>query len=546
MTRPFHVGEWLVEPDLNRISRKQQTVPVEPKVIRVLECLADHPGEVLSKEKIIRTVWPDTYVSDGILTYSMTILRKALDDDAKNPRVIQTIARKGYRLIAPVEGREPSHAALPSVAVLAFSDMSVEKDQEYFCDGIAEEIINNLTHLRGLRVASRTSAFAFKNKPEDVRNIGRKLGVDAVLEGSVRKSHNCLRITIQLVKVEDGCHLMSERYDREPKDVFAIQDEISRSIAAILKVTLSPQESDSLRRVPTTDIDAYDYYLRGRQFFYQYRRRGIEFALKMFSRAIELDPEYVRAYAGISDCCSFLYLYAGSHEIHRTQADEASRKAIELDPASAEAQASRGVALSIKGDHAQAESAFERAIWLDPLLFEAYYFYARDSFAQGKPEKAIELYQKASEVSPHDYQAKLLVAQIFDDLGRHDEARACRRLGIEAAEARLKLNPDDVRALYMGANGLVALGEYERGLEWAGMALEMDPNEPMVLYNVACIQSLAGRPGDAIDTLEKAVHSGLTQKGWLENDSNLQPLRSNPRYQALIDSLSSDAANPTN
>jgi TolB-like protein/Flp pilus assembly protein TadD len=546
MTRPFHVGEWLVEPDLNRISRKGQTVPIEPKVIRVLECLADHPGEVLSKEKIIRTVWPDTYVSDGILTYSMTILRKAFDDDAKNPRVIQTIARKGYRLVAPVEGREIGHAALPSIAVLAFSDMSVEKDQEYFCDGIAEEIINNLTHLRGLRVASRTSAFAFKNKPDDVRNIGRKLGVDTVLEGSVRKSHNCLRITIQLVKVQDGCHLMSERYDREPKDVFAIQDEISRSIAAILKVTLSPQESDSLRRVPTTDINAYDYYLRGRQFFYQYRRRGIEFALKMFSRAIELDPEYVRAYAGIADCCSFLYLYAGSHEIHRTQADDASRKAIDLNPASAEAQASRGVALSIKGDHAQAESAFENAIRLDPLLFEAYYFYARDSFAQAKPERAIELYRKASEISPHDYQARLLVAQIFDDLGRHDEARDCRRLGIEAAEARLKLNPDDVRALYMGANGLVALGEYEKGLEWAGMALEMDPNEPMVLYNVACIQSLAGRPGDAINTLEKAVHSGLTQRGWLENDSNLQPLRSNPRYQALIDSMSSGATDPTN
>jgi TolB-like protein/cytochrome c-type biogenesis protein CcmH/NrfG len=417
--------------------------------------------------------------------------------------------------------------------------MSPEKDQEHFCDGIAEEIISSLTQVKELHVASRTSSFAFKGKSEDVRMIGRKLGVAAVLEGSVRKAGDHLRITAQLINVEDGYHLWSERYDREMKDIFAIQDEISRSIAATLKITLTPEESSALAKVPTADVQAYDYYLRGKQFLYQYKRKGIEFALRMFTQAIELDPNFALAYAGISDCCAFLFLYAGSHEVHREQADSSSLRAIELDPESPEAYASRGVALALKADYGEAEKAFETAIRLGPRLFEAYYYYARIAFVQGKVEKAIELYEKASEVQPQDYQAPLLVAQIYADIGRDQEAQAARRRGICIAEARLRLNPDDARALYLGANGLVALGECEKGLEWARQAVELDPNDPMLLYNVACIQSLAGKVEEAFDCLERSVKSGLTEKRWLERDSNLDPLRSHPRYQKLLALLES-------
>jgi adenylate cyclase len=534
MTREFWVGEWLVEPDLNRISRGDQAIQIEPKVIEVLAFLAERPGEVHSKEEILKKVWAGTYVSDEVLRYSISELRKAFGDDARTPRIIGTIPRRGYRLIPPVTQPARSLGSQASIAVLAFCDMSAERDQEYFCDGIAEEIIDNLARVKGLRVASRTSAFAFKGKPSDVRAIGRSLGVATVLEGSVRKAGQQLRIAAQLINAEDGCHLWSGRYDRELRDVFAIQDEIARSIASTLKITLSPKESDALSRIPTTDLQAYDYCLRGRQFFYQYKRKGIEFALRMFSQAIDLDPAYARAHAGIADCCSFLYMYAGSHGIHQDQADAASRRAVELDPESAEAHASRGLALSLKKEYGQAERALETASRLGPRLFEAYYFHARVAFAQGKLEKAIELYERASEVNPHDYQAPLLVAQIYSDLGRDEEAEASRRRGVQIAEARLKMNPDDARALYMGANGLVALGEYDQGLKWAEQALTMDPEEPMVLYNVACIQSLAGRVEDAMNSLEKAVRSGLTQKGWLEHDSNLDPLRSHPRYRALI------------
>ncbi len=533
MAREFRVGEWLVEPDLNSMTRANKKVSIEPKVIEVLTFLADHPGEVLSKNQIMQAVWQDTFVSNEVLRYSISELRKAFHDDARNPKIIETIARRGYRLIAEVSGKA-THGSRGSIAVLAFSDMSSAKDQEYFCDGIAEEIINNLIHIRGLRVSSRTSSFAFKSKPEDVRSIGKKLGVETILQGSVRKEGQRIRVTAQLIKAEDGCYLWSEQYDRELKDIFAIQDEIARSIAATLKIALTPRESNAIGRAPTTDLEAYDYYLRGKVFFYQYKRKSIEFALKMFTQAIELDSGFVRAYAGIADCSAFLYLYAGNHDEHRKQADTMSLKALNLDPDSAEAHASRGVACSLKKDYACAEEEFETAIQLDPMLFEAYYFYARVCFAQGNLPKTIQMYEKAIEVNPHDYQAPLLVAQIYSDLGEEEKAKASRLRGIKAAQSKLMLNPDDTRALYMGANGLVGLGEHARGLEWAEQAMRIDPDEPMVLYNVACIQSLARKYDDALNSLEKAVRSGLKQKTWLEHDSNLDPLRSSPRYKKLL------------
>ena len=425
----------------------------------------------------------------------------------------------------------------PSIAVLPFVDMSPERDQEYFCEGMAEEILNALSRIRGLRVASRTSSFRFRNATADSRDIGKQLRVGTLLEGSVRRSGGRLRISAQLVDVDEGYHLWSERYDRELTDVFEIQDEIARSIARALQVTLTAAEKGEIQKTPTRDVQAYDYYLRGRKFYYQFGRREIEFALQLFSRAIELDPDFALAWAGLADCWSFLFMYSERSETSRQQAETASGRAIQLDPESAQAQASRGVALSLSRRDDEAEKAFETAIGLDPTLFEAYYFYARHCFVGGDLEKAARMYQQATKVFPEDYQARLLVAQIFEELGRPADAEAARRAGIEVAEKHLELNPDDARAVYLGANGLVALGEVERGLEWAARALEMAPDEPMLLYNVGCIYSLAGRVDDAVEVLERAVANGLTQKRWFEHDNNLDPLREHPRFRALMERL---------
>jgi len=432
---------------------------------------------------------------------------------------------------AGAEGRAPG---LPSIAVLPFADMSREKDQDYFCEGIAEEIINALCRIQGLRVASRTGSFQFKDSAADLREIANTLRVDSVLEGSVRKSDHRLRITVQLIEASRGFHLWSESYDREMRDVFAIQQEIARNVVRSLQVTLSPQEKGALAAVPTSQVQAYDYYLRARSFYYRYGRHDIEFALQLFSRATDLDPDYALAHAGQADCWSYIYLYSERKDAVRQQAEAAGRRAVELAPESAQAQASLAVALSLGSRKEEARAAFEKAIALDPALFEAWYFYARHAFAGGDLPKAISLYEEAMRVRPEDYQAPLLVANIYDEVGRHDDARAARGRGVALVEKRIDLHPDDARALYMGANGLVALGRKEQGLEWARQARRIDPDDPMLLYNLGCIHSLAGDIEVAIDCLERAASGGLLQKGWYENDGDLDSLRAHARFKALL------------
>ena len=464
------------------------------------------------------------------------LLRRCLEKDAPLRISSATSLRNELEKL----GQEAGGARvgeIPSIAVLPFADMSRDKDQAYFCEGIAEEIINALCRLSGLQVASRTASFLFGSSPADPREIGRRLGVEAILEGSVRKSGNRLRITAQLAETSQGFHLWSESFDRELKDVFEIQEEIARSIVRSLQVTLSPQEKGALLVSPTRHVQAYDYYLRGRSFYYRYGKRDIEFALQLFKRATELDPAYALAYAGLADCWSHIYLYAERRDAIRLQADAASRKAVELAPDSAQAQASRAVTLSLGGAAEEAEQAFEKAIRLDPGLFEAWYFFARHTFGAGDLPRAATYYQEAIRARPDDYQAPLLVAQIYDDLGRPDDARKSRRRGVALVEDRLELYPDDARALYMGANGLVALGESAKGLEWARRARAIAPDDAMLLYNLGCIYSLAGEIDEAIDCLEKGVASGLTQKAWFEHDSNLDALRGDPRFKALMEKL---------
>ncbi len=442
-------------------------------------------------------------------------------------------ALAAVRTAAPLE--EPT--TVRSIAVLPFDDLSAEKDQDYLCEGIAEEILLSLTRIAGLRVASRSAAFLARATIPDRRDLGTRLGVEALLEGSVRKAGQRLRISVELTDVASGYHLWTERYDRELQDIFAVQDDIAGRVAQVLRGTLTRHERQSLRHRPTPQVRAYDFYLRGRKFFYQYTRKGMEFALQMFGRALEIDPAYARAHAGIAHCHAWLYLYGGRHEQDRTDAEATSARAVELAPDAAEAHAARALALSLGPAVEAAEAEFQAAIRLNPEQFDAHYFYARACFAAGKLDDAVRLWERASALRPEDYQSPLLVAQAYEHLGRPAAAEQARRRGVRIAEEHLKLHPDDIRALYMGANGLVALGRLDQGLGWARQALALDPDDPMVLYNVGCIYSLAGRPDEAFACLERAVANGLAQKGWFAQDSNLDPLRSHPRFERLMAGL---------
>ncbi|MDX1643583.1 MAG: protein kinase [Thermoanaerobaculia bacterium] len=425
--------------------------------------------------------------------------------------------------------------AVPSMAVLPFADFSPEKDQDYFCEGIAEEIISLLVKVEGLRVVSRTSAFQIKDSSTDIREIGQKLGVDSVLGGSVRKAGNRLRITAQLIDVEQGHHVWAERYDRTLEDVFAIQDEIAAAIVDALQVELSPRaKADLQKQQPETDVQAYDYYLRGRKAFWEFRKEGFEQARQMFARALLIDPGYARAYAGAADCCSFLYMYFESTEDNLREAMAASRRAVEINPESASAHASRGLAVSLGRDYEEASREFETAIRLDPKLYEAYYFYARALLGEGKLEQAAEYFAKASEVNPDDFQALAFVGLMYAGLGREDDAKAAFERTVEKIDKHLELHPNDSRALDLGAAAHARLGNDKKAEIWASKATVIDPNNPAVLYNVACTYALLGKVEEGVDCLEQSIDSGMAQVEWIEHDPDLDPLRDNDRFQDLL------------
>jgi serine/threonine protein kinase/tetratricopeptide (TPR) repeat protein len=428
-------------------------------------------------------------------------------------------------------------SAGPSVAVLPFVNMSSDKENEYFSDGLAEELITVLTKVEGLHVAARTSTFAFKGRNEDVRKIGEQLNVKTVLEGSVRKSGNRLRISAQLVNVADGYQLWSETYNRQMEDVFAIQDEIAQNIAKALRVILSEKDKRARENVPVCNVQAYEHYLRGRQYFHHFRRKSFELAGQMFARAIEIDPTYARAYAGIADCHSMLYRYWDPNPEHLRQADEASRKALELAPELAEAHGARGLAVSLNKAYEEANAEFETAIRLDPSLYEARYFYGRACWAQGKLTQAAELFEQASKLRPEEYQASSHLTSIYAGMGRKADAQTAARRCLARIERHLSLQPEDARAHNLGAVVLSQMGESAKALEWAGRALTLDPEEPFILYNIACVYSLLAQTEMALDCLEQAAKHGFRQKEWIENDSDLKPLHGEARYQELLKSL---------
>jgi adenylate cyclase len=447
------------------------------------------------------------------------------------------LTRHGIQLTPKLAGHSVEEGDRPSIAVLPFADMSPERDQGYFCEGVAEEILNALSNIPQLRVVARSSSFEYQESRGDVRQIGGELGVKSVLEGSVRKSNNHLRVTAQLVAASNGSHLWSKSFDRELKDIFVIQDEIAKSIAETLLESITPLQRSALKTTSSSDVTAYDYYLRGRQFISRFHKRDIEFARQMFHRAIDLDPDFALAWTGYADCFSLLIMYEDPIASYREEARKASQRALELDPNLAEAHAARGLALLISNEFEAVEAEFNKAIELNPRLFQAYYYHARARFHQGDLETAAELFRKAAEVEPADYQSRCLRAQILRGIGRMDEAVEEAREAVRILEKHLEWDPDDARALHLGAGSLLVLGEEERTKRWLKRALEMNPDDSVLLYNVACNFANLGEADEAIGFLERAVGHGMVSAAWMRNDTDLASLRGDARFQALLKQL---------
>src|ERR1700737_2890041 len=423
----------------------------------------------------------------------------------------------------------------PSIAVLPFTNMSGDPEQEYFSDGITEDIITDLSKISALSVVARNTSFTYKGRAVKVESVGRELRVDFILEGSVRKAGARVRVTGQLIGASDGAHIWAERFDRDLTDIFAIQDEITHAIVEQLKVKLLPQEKKSIAQSPTDNVEAYTYYLRGRDFVHRRSKHYWQMARRMFEKAVELDPNYARAYAGIADCDRFLYThYRINVPIDTLLAT--TEKALSLDDTLAEAHASRGLALSAGQRYEEAKTEFEKAIALDPNSFEAHYFYARTMVAQGQLALAAKLFERASEIRPDDYQTPCLLIAIYRSLGRLDDSTAAARAGSKLAERELALHPEDPRPAHLGAGALIAMSETERARDWLARALAIDPDDPLTQYNVACGYSNLGDLEAALDTIEHAIPRwGLELVNWARHDSDFDPLRNYPRFQKLLD-----------
>ena len=468
--------------------------------------------------------------SNAPASASDVLLRALSLDPADRYRTVTEFAQAFAATIPATTGESSKR----SIAVLPFTNMSTDAENEFFTDGITEEIINALTKVRALDVASRTSAFAFKGHKEDIGAIGQKLKVHTVLEGSVRKAGNRLRISTQLVDVATSFQLWSERYDREMEDVFAIQDEIATSIVNALKVVLTEKEEVAIKKIPTQSVRAYEYYLRGRQLFHQRRPETLEAAEDLYRRAIALDPDYALAYAGLADCSCFRFFEHAAGDEALAQAESASRRALKLGPELAEAHASRGLALSYQRRFEEASEELHRAMELDAVLYEAPWYHARSLQAQGKFEAAAQYYMRAAELRVDDYQALMFAATCYRSLGRTAEWQPASKKGIEAAERALALNAGESRALSLGASELYELGEKAKAEEWARRAVASDPANPLMHYNIGCLHALMGNKVTALDHLERAMDLGMRNRDWLMTDPDLDPLRDDPRFTALL------------
>jgi len=426
--------------------------------------------------------------------------------------------------------------------VLPFRDMSQARDQGYFCEGVAEEILYALSRVEGLRVAARSSSFEFAGAGRDVREIGAKLDVETVLEGSVRRAGDRLRVTVELVDVANGFQRWSERFDRRVEDVFAIQDEIAERVAAALSAELTDSLRQALRRRGTQNVEAYEAYLRGRQLTPHHRERSFRQAAREFERALELDEGFVAAWAGLTEAYGTLYLWYGHDAAHLAAAGRASRKALELDPNAAESSTARGYVLMLEQRFDDAAKMFERAVAAAPDSLPALYQFARLRFSQGRMEAAAELFERGAAAEPDDFQCLCLALMPYEALGQREREIDCARRALARVERRLEIAPADPRALYLGGGTWAHLVDVEpeareRAIRWLERAREADPDETPTYFNLACTYARLGETDRALDMLEKVVETGFGNRAWLEHDTDLDPLRGSPRFDALLDRL---------
>lgn len=425
-------------------------------------------------------------------------------------------------------------AAKPSVAILPFANMSSDAEQEFFSDGITEDLITDLSKVSGLQVLSRNTVFTLKGKAQNLQQTARQLGVEFLVEGSVRKAGNKVRITAQLIEGATDRHIWAERFDRDLTDIFAVQDEITRTIVDQLRVRLLPDERAAIEDAPTQNVEAYTNFLRGKQIIRIGTRVSLIKARQLYARALELDPSYAQAYVGLANCASYLRSFHG-FDITIGEILATVDKALQINPALAEAHAARGIAFSVDDRREETVAAFEKALQLDPNNWEALYYYGRYYFGIGDLQSALKYFMRAMEVRPEEGESVSFTSQVLEALGRSAEAAKYAHIALKRLEQALRQNPENSRLAQLMANNYGYLGERRYAEEWIKRAFEIDPDDNHVRYNAACVYALLGEFDKAFDLLD--VWVGVAARDarlWFLNDPDFTAMKHHPRYQELL------------
>lgn len=442
----FRLGGREIRPLEGRILGPDDIRHVHPKAMEVLLCLAERQGQVVRRDKIIDRVWGHRHGSDNALTRCISELREALTDRNAQNRLIETIPKRGYRLVASVspadapaeaDEEQPAVTAQPSIAVLPFRNMSGHPEQEYFSDGITEDIITDLSRVGGLFVIARNSTFTFKDRSPTAAEVSRKLGVRYVLEGSVRRARDRIRVTAQLTDASTGAQIWAERYDRGLEDIFAVQDDLTGQIVSVLAVTLTTERNARRRSDP--DMATYEYILRGRELAWLHKRETGTEARRLLAQAIWLDPSCAAAYSWLAFAHTIEYVnrWSEAPEESLRVADELARKAVKLDENDAQAHFVLGECyLWARRDHESAMHESKRAIELDPNYSHAHLLLGHALHYAGRSGESLQHFEKAMRLDPCYPDLYLhFVAQSYYSLGRYREA-------IALLQRRLARNPD--------------------------------------------------------------------------------------------------------
>ncbi len=484
-----------------------------------------------------RTPTPATRLNSAMPPDLERIINKALEKD-RNRRYQSSADLRAdlVRLKRDTDSGRTQPIAGPvekSVAVLYFENLSGGQEDEFFRDGITEDVITELASIEGLRVFPRAAVLAYRNKPVTGPQIGQELNATHVLHGSLRRAGNRLRITAQLVETRSGHTLWAKRYDREMKDVFEVQDEIAQSIARALEVMLTEKEKEAIHKVPTENVQAYDYFLRGRGYARRETRPDLEFAMQMFGQAIALDGGFALAHAAVADVCASIYEMHEKklHWIEKGLA--ACERALALEPQLPEALVSRARIAYAQKNYAEAVQLARMAIDRKPNCPGSYNVLGRALFASDRWQEAADLMDQAIAANGDDYNVYIAFQNVLECLGRMEESKKLRNRELKVLQQQLEMAPDNVRARILLAATLAALGEHTEAMRELERSVAMRPNDANILYNAACTYGVMGKKDEALALARKTIDAGYTNTPWMARDPDLACLHDDPEFQQL-------------